>query len=78
VLHSSHFDFNDRVLPRTMTFFTRLLEDRWGVELFSDSELPSFPGDDKTLPDPSWVSPPPSSSTTTRTEDVSGWFAASN
>ncbi|KAA0159070.1 hypothetical protein FNF31_05022 [Cafeteria roenbergensis] len=31
MLHSSHFDFNDRALPRTITFFTRLLEDRWGL-----------------------------------------------
>jgi amidohydrolase len=31
MLHSSHYDFNDKVLPRTITFFLRLLEDRWGL-----------------------------------------------
>ena len=76
MLHSSHFDFNDRVLPRTMTFFLRLLEDRWGVELYSDAELPPFDPADTSLPPPMWVTPPPASAQTTRTEDVSGWFAS--
>ena len=34
------FDFNDNILPMGATFWVRLVEDRLGVDLYNEEELP--------------------------------------
>jgi len=38
--HNTAFDFNDNVLPIAAVFWVRLVEQRLGVSLYSDAELP--------------------------------------
>ena len=38
--HNTAFDFNDNVSPLAATFFVRLVEERLGVALYEEAELP--------------------------------------
>lgn len=37
--HGTTYDFNDNVLPRAVLMFLRIVEDRFGVELYSQEEV---------------------------------------
>ena len=38
--HNTAFDFNDNVSPLAAVFFVRLVEERLGVSLYDEAELP--------------------------------------
>merc|ERR1712066_69122 len=39
ICHGTSFDFNDNVLPRAVSMFVRIVEDRFGLELYSQEEV---------------------------------------
>mmetsp|Transcript_67537 Transcript_67537/g.162137 ORF Transcript_67537/g.162137 Transcript_67537/m.162137 type:complete len:458 (-) Transcript_67537:19-1392(-) len=39
ICHGTTFDFNDNILPRAVTMLIRILEDRFGVDLYSQEEI---------------------------------------
>lgn len=45
--HGTTFDFNDNVLPRAALMFLRIVEDRFGLELYTqdcDAHRPAWGG----------------------------------
>merc|ERR1712039_935020 len=39
ICHGTTYDFNDNVLPRAVLMFVRIVEDRFGLELYSQDEV---------------------------------------
>lgn len=39
ICHGTTYDFNDNILPRAVTMLVRIVEDRFGVELYSQDEI---------------------------------------
>lgn len=45
ICHGTSFDFNDNVLPRAVLMFLRIVEDRFGVQLYTQEEVLAAPFD---------------------------------
>eukprot|EP00971_Amphidinium_carterae_P173074 3431188-Amphidinium_carterae.1 len=43
ICHGTSFDFNDNVLPRAVMMFIRILEDRFGIDLYTQDEVLDAP-----------------------------------
>merc|ERR1719221_2587540 len=39
ICHATAYDFNDNVLPRIVSMFLRIVEDRFGIGLYSQDEV---------------------------------------
>merc|ERR1719367_1527129 len=39
ICHGTTFDFNDNALPRAVAMFIRIVEDRFGIDLYSQEEV---------------------------------------
>ena len=43
ICHGATFDFNDNALPRAIAMYIRIVEDRFGITLYSDEEILESP-----------------------------------
>mmetsp|Transcript_44275 Transcript_44275/g.95013 ORF Transcript_44275/g.95013 Transcript_44275/m.95013 type:complete len:460 (-) Transcript_44275:150-1529(-) len=47
ICHGTSYDFNDNVLPRAVLMFVRIIEDRFGVDLYTQEEVLEGTGKEK-------------------------------